>query len=302
MESTFWGYTIWYILLAATSAAAVAMLLRHARERRKTLAFWLAVLGFTYFLEVWVMLVLRAYIYHPMFVADEFFDAVLGNVFSQVSVSSSAVLICVLGLSNWWLGGFSIAYFLIDLWYSHLGAYQHFWYRSVYTLAGFFIYGLIVRHWYKKFFGGPPSKRLYVPTHFLSAWAVSGNVFGTFFRLIVLRVFQSGLYDDPSEDHTATGLIYSATMTVIMMALYKWRRPWRYRLPVFLLLLACQFWLYHLGVMITPPGWHLPVALLDLAGYYGLTALLDRQLKSGKNAPLSRQNQSAHRPRRLGAN
>jgi hypothetical protein len=280
MESTFWRYTAWYILLAMTSAIAIVTILLKTRERRKTLAFWQAVLGFR------VMLVFQAYIYHPMLVPDEFFDAVLGNVFSQVSVSSSAVLICVLGLSNWWLGGFSVAYFLTDLLYSHLGVYQHFWYRSVYTLAGFFIYGLIVKRWYKKFFGGP-SKRLYVSTQFLSVWAVSGNVFGTFFRLIDLRVFQSGLYENVSRDHTATGLIYSAVMAITMIALYRWGTRWWYKFPVFLLLLAGQLGLVYSGVIVTLPGWEIPIVLIDLAGYYSLTVLLGRLLQGGKTRCLS---------------
>ena len=96
-------------------------------------------------MEVSLLLLFDAYTYYPMIRPDDpFFDAVLGNIFSQVSVSSSAVLICVLGLSNWWLAGFSVAYFLIDIFFVQLGIYEHFWYQSVFTPVGFFILNVIV--------------------------------------------------------------------------------------------------------------------------------------------------------------
>ncbi len=280
MNSTFWTNTIWYIVLALISAAALAVILVKTRERRKTMAFWLAVLGFTYFIEIPLLLLFSAYTYHPMLAPQPFFDAILGNVFSQVSVSTSALLICVLGLSIWWLAGFSAAYFLIDVLYVHLGVYEHFWYRSVYTLGGFFIYGMIVKYWYRKMFG-VSSKRVYIPTHYLGIWAIAGNLFGTLFKLINLREFHSGLYADPARDHNATGIIYSTVMVAVMLALHGWRAPLRKKLPVFLVLLACVFGLIYWQVIITAPGWQIPVALIDVAGYYGFTVYLDRLLRSG---------------------
>ena len=300
MNSTFWTNTVWYIVLALISAAALAVILVKTRERRKTVAFWLAVLGFTYFLEIALLLLFSAYTYHPMLAPQPFFDAILGNVFSQVSVSSSAVLICVLGLSNWWLAGFSAAYFLIDVLYVHLGVYEHFWYRSVYTLAGFFIYGLIVRYWYGKIFA-TPSKRVYIATHYLGTWATAGNLLGTLFKLIGLREFQSGLYADPARDHNATGIIYSTVIVATMLTLYKWRMPWLKKLPVFLVLLACEFALIYWQVIITAPGWQIPVALIDVAGYYGFTVYLDRLMRNGNSHECGLQSNDAHRPGDSGA-
>ncbi|MEL7610317.1 MAG: hypothetical protein AAGU74_12570 [Bacillota bacterium] len=286
MSNSFFTNTIWYIALAATSAAALTTIFIKTPERKKMFAFWFAVLGFTYVLEVSLLLLFNAYTYYPMITPDDpFFDAVFGNIFSQVSVSSSAVLVCVIGLSNWWLAGFSAAYFLIDMLFVQLGIYEHFWYRSVFSLGGFFIYGLIVKYWYNKVFSGP-RKWINYPTLFLSAFAITGNLMGTVLKLLDLRVFQSAFYPDPSRNHTATALIYVSLMIVIMMALLKWGPPWWQRLFVFLLLLVCQFGLLQSGVMAVMPGWEIIIILFDLAAFYGWTVNMDRCLQSGIKSPL----------------
>ena len=288
MNSSFWTNTIWYITLAITSAAVLIILFCKARDRKKLFAFWFAVLGFTYLLEVSLLLLFNAYTYYPMITPDDpFFDAVLGNVFSQVSVSSTAVLICVLGLSNWWLAGFSVAYFLVDILFVQLGIYEHFWYRSIFSLGGFFIYGLIVKYWYKRFFINSPSKCLYYPTLFLSSWSVSANLVGTLFKLLGLRVFQSSFYTDPSRNHTTAALIYIPVMIIIMIALYKWRSPWWQKAFVLLLLLVGQWGLIQSGVMVIRPGWEIAVLLFDLSAFYVWTVNMDSSLQGNRepNSP-----------------
>ena len=279
MDGSFWTNTIWFIALGATSVAALVVIFVKTPERKKTFAFWFAVLGLTYWMEVMLVLILNAYTYQPMIVQDPFFDAVLGNIFSQVSVSSSAVLICVFALSNGWLLGFSVAYFLVDLLFSALGVYVHNWYQSVYTLAGFLIYGGIVKYWYKKIFDSP-SKKIFYPTLFLSAFAVSANLHGTVLRLLDIRIFHSAIFADPSRDHTATSLIYQSIIILISIALHKSKARWTLKALVFLLILIGQYGLIQAGVIVVKPGWWLFVMLFDLLGFYGWTVLMDRSLRS----------------------
>ena len=284
MDSLFWTNTIWYVALAVTSVAVLSVIFIKTSDRNKTFAFYFAVLGFTYVLEVSLLLLFNAYTYYPMIKpGDPFFDAVLGNIFSQVSVSSSAVLLCVLGLSNRWLVGLSLAYFLIDVLFVRLGIYEHFWYRSVFTLGGFFIYGLIVKYWYRRLLCSS-SKWMYYSTLFLSVFAISGNLTGTALKLFDLRVFQSSFYPDPSRNHTAAALIYGPVMIVIMMALHKWNSAWRQKIFMFLLLSVCQWGLLLSGVIAVRPGWGIVILLFDLAMFYGWTLILDRCLQ-GKRKP-----------------
>ena len=283
MSNTFWTNTIWYIALFATSVSALAIVFIKTTGRKKAFAFFFAVLGLAYWMEVLLVLFLHAYAYMPMITEDIFFDTVLGNIFSQVSVSSSAVLICTLGLSNWWLLGFSAAYFLIDLLFSSLGIYVHHWYRSVYTLAGFFIFGSIVKYWYNTFYRSPSKKLSYV-TLFLSAFAITSNLLGTALRFFAIRIFQAGLFPDPSRDHTATTLIYMPVLVMISMALSRRKTPWFWKGSVFLLLFICQYGLVQSGIMIVRPGWQVIVLLLDLAVFYSVTVVMDTWLDTGNTA------------------
>jgi hypothetical protein len=286
MNHAFWTNTIWYVALAATSAAALIIIFLKTSESRKTFAFFFAVLGLTYCFEVALVLLFNAYTYYPMIYPDDpFFDAVLGNIFSQVSVSSSAVLLCVLGLSNWWLAGFSGAYYLIDVFFIRLGLYEHFWYRSVFSLVGFFIYGQAVRYWYNRIFS-VHSKYLYCLTLFLSVFAVTTNLIGTLLKLLGLRVFQFTFYTDPSRNHTAMALIYGAVLIIFMIALDKRKLPWWQGIFFFLLLLGFQRGLIHSGVIVVRPGWEIVIMLFDLAMFYGWTVIMSRYLKDVRERPL----------------
>lgn len=284
MNDAFFTNTIWYIALAAASAAVLIVIFIKAPERKKTFAFYFAVLGFTYCIEVSLLLLFGAYTYYPMIrPGDPFFDAVLGNIFSQVSVSSSAVLICVLGLSNRWVAVFSAAYFFIDVFFVQLGIYEHFWYQSVFTLGGFFIYGLIVKYWYKRVFNNA-LKPVYYPTLLLSAFSLTVDFAVTVIKLLGLRTFQSAIYPDPSKSHIAAGLIYTSTAIIIMIGLHKWNAPRLLKIFLLLLVPICQWGLLKSGVIATKPGWEIAIILFDLAVFYGWTAIMDRCLSNKKPA------------------
>lgn len=279
MKHFFWTNTIWYIGLFATSVAELAIIFSKTRERKKTFVFFFAVLGLTYWMEALLVLILHAYMYYPMIRPDDrFFDAVLGNIFSQVSVSSSAVLICVLGLSNWWLLGFAAAYYLIDMLFSGIGIYAHHWYRSIYTLAAFLLFGRAVQYWYHAIFDRP-SRKLFYTTLYLSVFGLTSNLLDTSLKFLGIRIFHSGLVPyDPSRDHTATALLYGAVFTMISIALYRWKTRWYSKGLVFLFLFVCQYELAQMGVMLIQNGWLLFILLFDLAGYYGWTVVMDRSL------------------------
>ena len=276
---SFWTNTIYYIGLFATSVLTLVIIFTKTPERKKIVVFYFAVLGLTYWMEALLVLILNAYSYYPMITPDDrFFDTVLGNIFSQVSVSASAVLLCVLGLSNWWLLGFAVIYYILDMLFAGLGIYAHHWYHSIYTLAGFLIFARIVAYWYRTVIGSPSVKTFY-PTLFLSVFGFASNLLNTALKLLDIRVFQSGIFPlDPSRDHTATALIYGPVLILISIALYRWKTRWYCKGFVFLLLLICQYGLIQLEVLRIQPGWQALVLPLDLAGYYGLTAVMYKSL------------------------
>lgn len=283
-EQTFWKYTIWYVALAVASAGVLTAVFVRSENRRFTAAFWPAVLGCTYTMEVFMLIVTRAYTYYPRLAADPFQDAVLGNFFSQYSVSAAAVLLCGLKRPGWWRLGFALAYFLIDVLFVRLGVYAHGWYRSVYTLAGFLIYSWAVGKWHRRLLE-KHGRPLWLATLFLAVFAAAGNSVITPLKLLKLQIFTPGFMADMSEDHTCGALIFGVALIVIMIALRLWETRWYVKAAVMAALAAAQYALIPLGLLYTRPGWRAAVIAIDLLGYYGWTALFERLLHAGAGPP-----------------
>lgn len=301
MNGMFWSKTIWYLLLLATSIAAVVVTAKKSPDRKFAAVFGLAALGLTYWIEVMLVLVLDAYTYYPMLTPwDPFQDAVLGNIFSQVSVSTTAVLYCVLNLRSIFIPVFAVAYYLIDVLFVQLGIYAHHWYQSIYTLIGFIPYCWMIKKWYLWLTGVPNTPKLFrslgLHDHNLKKWLLTGTLFLAIFaaagnslittqKVAGLQIFHGGFFADMSKDHTATSLIYGPVLIVLMIALHRWKRPFVYKAGALLILLACHCALYLCGILTTVlTGWCVIVSLIDLLGYYFWTVFLERLL-SGSQLP-----------------
>jgi hypothetical protein len=277
MKTSFWTNTVWYVALAVISIVMVSICLIKASERKKTMVFFFAVLGMTYFIEVFLMLVTDAYAYYPKIASDSFHESLIGNFFSQYSVSASALLIAALGLNIWWQIGFTIVYYLIDVLFVRLGIYSHNWYQSWYTLAGFFFYSRIVISWYKKIFA-QPSRFIYFITLFLGTFAIGGNAIGTTLNFLEIRRFSMGLFSQATKDHTATGILYGILIAVILIPLYRLKSHPILKCLILLMMYVFDYVLYRAGVIIVKPGWFTIGTIIAVLGRYLITGMVDRSL------------------------
>jgi hypothetical protein len=275
--TSFWTNTVWYVALAVSCIATVLFTLVKSRKRMKTIAFFFAVLGMTYIIEIFLLVVFDAYAYHPKIASDSFHESLIGNFFSQYSVSASAVLLAALGLSIWWRLGFAISYFLIDVLFVALNIYTHNWYNSWYTLAGFFLYSWVVKAWYAKVFTWP-SKIVYYVTLFLSLFSLSGNILGTTLNFMEIRRLSFGLYEQITKDNTASGILHSIILNIIIILVYKIQFRPVVKGLLFLLLFSADFILYRLGFIQVKEGWFMISELIGLLGSYAFTVFLDRSL------------------------
>ena len=296
MAGMFWSNTIWYLMLFASSIAAVAVTVIKSRKRGLTVAFMFAALGFTYWIEAVLLLVLNAYEYYPLIIPkDHFQDMVLGNIFSQVSVSTTAVLYSVLDLKSIYLFVFAGVYFLIDALFSQLGIYVHHWFRSIYTLLGYIPYCWIIKKWYvslttpkapvQKSSGFSSTKMLYYITLFLAVFAASANSLFTTQKIAGLQIFKAGIFSDSTKDHTTATLIYGPIIIVIMMALCMLVKKRHIKIIVFLALFVFNWLLHQFGSLYIKPGWFLFVSALDLFGIYFWTLLFIRLFKTRYSPP-----------------
>jgi hypothetical protein len=238
------------------------------------MAFLTSVIGFTFVLEAILAIGFEAYVYHPKIVADLFLDSVFGNYFSQLSISSTTVLISVFNLSYLWYFGFAIIYYFIEELFLYLGIYEHHWYQSVYTIVGFILLAWVVRRWYRKI-NQEKTRLLYYTSLFLSVFA--SNSFTIIFtqRLLGVQIFKGHIFADMSKDHTTTGLLYQFLLINLLMILYQANYKWLKKGIVFIGLFLGQYLLYRIGFIYISPGWFMSVTVFDLFGCYYLVSTFD---------------------------
>ena len=296
---TFWTNTIWYLLLLVSSVIVVIITTKNSADVRFTSAFSFAALGLAYWLEALLVIGLSAYTYHPMITPwDPFQDAVLGNIFSQVSVSTTAVLYCVLGLRKRYIFIFAGLYFLLDVLFVGLGIYEHNWYQSIYTFFGFTIYCWIIKKWYvlltdedvkkPKLFAGTGlsgdrlKKWLYVPTLFFAVFAGTANTVFTTQKVAGLQILHGGFFSDRSKDHTTASLIYGLVMVIIMMLTRRKVKSAVHKTTILLLVFTCHLGLYAAGILQAPPWWIVFAAGIDVIGFYFCTVCLTGFYPAGR--------------------
>lgn len=280
MKGEFWTNTIWYLILLAVSAASVVVSLRKAGNKRFAFAFFLSAVGLVYIMEHIIVVYLNAYQYRPGISGDQAIEDTFGNICSQTSIAATALLMIEFDLSFVWNIVFAAAYFLIEILFTRLGIYEHYWYRSWFTPAALVPLFWFYKKWYR-LASGSRSRLLHHADVFLSVGTASYHLMSVPFLLLGIQWMRAGLLPDASDDHRAVTLIYGILIVVIIMLLHQWKAHWGWKSLCFGLLFACHYALYMLGIFNVREGWFVPVALAYILVCYGLVHLLDIWHRSG---------------------
>lgn len=119
MNSTFWSYTIWYILLEISTIIELIIVFTKVKNRKFTFAFYCMIAGITIHCEIVLNVALKSYVYCPMIFSSPYDHFVAGNLFSQLSISATAMFIAVFNMKNYWYfifaGKVYIAHQLLDI-------------------------------------------------------------------------------------------------------------------------------------------------------------------------------------------
>lgn len=82
LGTAFWSHTIWFILLGITTMIELIIILLNVKKRPTVLALYLTISGMTFFFEMIILSLLRAYTYYPMLIPDSPpDDSIAGNLF-----------------------------------------------------------------------------------------------------------------------------------------------------------------------------------------------------------------------------
>lgn len=275
--NAFWKNTIWYVLLSLTTIFAIVYSISKSHDKKRHFAFFISVSGLTFFIEISLFGLLKAYQYYPMIFQhiSGLDDGLAGNMFSQFSIASTLMLICVFNLKCYWNFIFPVIYGLIEELFIYLGIYEHYWYRTWMTVTGLIILTYFVRFIYYRTFNKPEK----VLQYFLifTAVFVPHTIFITWpFKLFGYPAF-GFLFRNHDISDMVTFSINFMVLSVIIIAAWFRRLNRRQHAVIIIVFFAvyCLFYLLnfflykHIGTLIA-------FATAQILGMYLFVMVFDR--------------------------
>lgn len=273
----FWSYTVWYVLLGILAVIELTYALVRADDRKFAFAYYLSLTGAAFHVEVFLMNMMKAYTYYPMIIPNApFDDSLVGDVFSQISVAATALLVCILKLRVRWILLLVLLYGLVEGLFLALGIYSHNWYRTWMTLVLLAFYFFLSQKLYERMLKRMRPPVLYAlvvaglfPMYIVTvAWA---------FILAGYQNFSLTLLPDPNASRSLLVMLHFALLTGSMMYI-RYGKPARYWSAAIVL---CHYGLNYLLskynlMYFHSGGWYLIYTTATMLWNYFSIVILDR--------------------------
>lgn len=278
MSSLFWSNTIWFILLGISTVIEMILVLTKSKYWKSTLALYFAICGMTFLYEAAIFCFFKAYNYYPMIIPQSpYDDGLVGNLFSQFSVSATALLIAVLNLKKYWIFIFAVVYVVIEESFLKLGIYSHNWYQTWMTFPSLILLFWVARKLYHKFYQGlnPVLRYIYI---FFGLFTLHVPTIKWAFKLSGVLSLNMKILPDEFSSYAllilSNLLLISITCVIIYFSKFKWW--WKSVLFLtlyFTLYISCKVNLIHIK-----EGWFLIFSTIDIFGMYLYIYILDKLL------------------------
>lgn len=276
MSSTFWSNTIWYILLGIITILVLVIVFTKTPNRKHGLSLYLTISGITFFaFEVTILMCLKAYIYFPKIFSNQHDDSVVGNLFSQTSVSASALLIAVFNLNFRWQLIIAVIYGGIEELFILMGIYKQNWYRTWMTIIGLLIFFHIAK-----------IVSTMLSTRIRRIWRYIFIFFGLctlHFHLVTwaskavgIRSFNETLIPDNDCSIAIIAATYHLLLAVSTMILYFTNIKWKWKFSGIFILYTAHFFAEKYQVLISADGWFFILTSISIWGMYLNVYFLDR--------------------------
>lgn len=146
----FWSNTFWFILLGISTLIQLVLILIKTKDKKHAIALYIVISGQVFTIEAIIYCFLRVYDYYPMiFPVSPINDGLAGNLFSQFSLSASALCIAVFRLKNYWILIFAGIYFAIEKLFLWLDIFSHNFYSTWVTFSGLLLLFFVTQQLYK---------------------------------------------------------------------------------------------------------------------------------------------------------
>lgn len=276
IRSTFWSNTIWYILLGFFCIVQILFASKKAKNCKHLIALFLIISGMTFSFEVIVFFFFKAYNYYPMiFPQSPIDDGLAGNLFSQFTVTSTAILISSLNLKYYWFLIFSLIYGVVEEFFLSLGIYSHNWYQTWMTMLGLVLLFYISKKMYAvKFKQIDP------------LWKYLFMLFGLFtlhMHIIFWPSILSGiitlntkLLSDAMISYTLISLTNLFLLSIAWMTIYFSNLTWLWKLTIVFALYGVIYFASSLNIIYVKDGYFIIFSTVDIFGMYLSVFILNK--------------------------
>lgn len=239
----------WYYGLLIVSLALLVMAIRH-RRNWKLLVMQLMIFAVIHPFEL-IILLTNGYRYWPG-ITDTVLDIYIGSFISNLCiVPASAMVLNAYRLSWRYKLGFAVAFTFVDWYFTVLGIYQHFWWKSIYTGLGLlilyalndWIWSRMVRHYSSQGFRLVIIYLTYFALHTVLTFAVNqgGEVFQFQLESVPL---------EPVKTMALLSVLYQSVISVVVTLAIGLKTAFRYRMLGVLVIVGVNGLLGHFGIFI----------------------------------------------------
>lgn len=278
----FYTNTIWYLLLGLVTLIELIITFYRAENRLKLAAFYLTIFSAVLNFEAIILIFFKSYAYYPMILNNHRFpfnDILAGNLFSQTSLSATALLLMVFKSPYYWFAIIAVIYGLIEQLFVYLGIFQHFWYQTWMTVLVLPVYFLAVKLMYASINGRIKPFLLYLYIY-LAMFVFNNVIIIWFFQLTGIQEFQTTILADPNMSRHLLVWIQFHWLVIPLMIVYFARisRMWKVTI-VAAVFLVYYVW-FRFGLVLIADGWFFPVVAIVISWTYLSILLIDRLYKS----------------------
>ncbi|WP_133257528.1 hypothetical protein [Paenibacillus montanisoli] len=213
-----------YLILVALCAIALLILLIHKRAAWP-LILLLSFSGMIYVFEFFIFILHDCYRYSPHLVGISYYDNALGAVCSNLlAVPVAAAYIAVYRLNWRWIVCLALAFGGIEWSFLQLGVYEHYWWKTAYTILLLLVFFRFSRQWPIWLSGR--YRAIEIITLLMFAWSVLGTLVYAL-ALTGVRIFHIGYFEDPYHDDiffSAIDAFFKAIALTVGVTVT--RQPW----------------------------------------------------------------------------
>lgn len=276
MSPTFWRNTIWFIILGIITVVELTYILVIVKKRKPIIAFYLTISGLAFSFETIIFMFFKSYNYFPMIITTSSFDdGLAGNLFSQFSVTATALLIAVLNLKYYWFFIFAGIYAAIEEVFQALGIFKHNWYQTWMTVIAFILFFVIVKLMYKKYFKHPGYVLRYIYI-FLGLFPLHFAVIVWYFRLSGNQLFSQNILPDKDSSYILLAIIDYILLSNTIMAMYLLKLKWKWKLIIIMVYYMIYYVVYKTGLIYINEGWFFIFTTAAIFSTYFFVFLLDK--------------------------